>query len=357
MMKLDVGVVGLGIGREHVRRYQALNDKFRVATICDADAQRLDRVGDRLGVDSRTSDFDALLASGVDIVDICTPPHLHFDMAQRALEAGCHVVCEKPLVNSLYEVDELIRIQRDSGKRLMPISQYRFGAGVQKLRHLVAEGLTGEPYVGTIETHWNRGADYYAAEWRGRWDTERGGVLLGHALHNHDLMCFILGDVKRAFAAATTRVNPIETEDCASVSFEMANGALVTSSATLGSRHQISRLRFCFEHLTAESALEPYDPGADPWLFVASNASRQAKIDAALAAFDPPSPGFAGQFEGLWSALVEGAPLPVTLADSRRALELVTAMYASARAGAPVDLPLGEQAPGYRDWRPVRPSS
>lgn len=353
MTRLKVGIVGLGIGREHIRNFQLLSDRFDVTMICDASSDRLTGIGDRFGIERRTMDFEELLSARLDVIDICTPPHLHFGMAKRALETGHHVVCEKPLVNSLFEVDSLAQLETGHS-RIMPISQYRFGAGIQKLKRLVDEGLTGTPYVATVETHWNRGAEYYAADWRGRWDTERGGVLLGHALHNHDLMGFILGDVNRLFARVATKVNPIETEDCASISFEMANGALVTSSATLGSREQISRLRFCFEHVTAESSLAPYDPGAEPWQFIAASDEHQARIEECLQTFEPPPPRFEGQFTELWTALTTGAELPVTIKDSRRALELVTAMYESASSGVPVNLPLDATAPGYRDWRPAR---
>jgi predicted dehydrogenase len=350
--RLKVAVVGLGVGQEHLRHWRSLPDLFEISLVCDPDDERRKNVTDRL--DCRgVADYNDVLAANVDIIDICTPPHLHFEMAKQGLESGHHVVCEKPFVNSLQEVDELIKVQQDANRHLMPISQYRFAGGIQRLKHLVDLGITGTSYISSIETHWNRGSQYYAAPWRGRWDTERGGVILCHALHLHDLLCFVLGDVESVYAQVSTRVNPIETEDCATVSLKMKNGTLVSSSATLGSRQQISRLRFCFENLTAESNLAPYDPGRDPWTFTAKNTKQDYRITEALRLFTPPASGFTGQFMGLYGSICNNEQLPVTLSDARRSMELVTAIYASASTGQAELLPITSNHSGYKDWRPV----
>ena len=83
--------------------------------------------------------------------------------------------------------------------------------------------------VASLETHWNRGKDYYSKPWRGTWEGEQGGAILSHSIHIHDLVNMILGPVSNVFAKLTTRVNNIEVEDCAALSVEMENGALVTS--------------------------------------------------------------------------------------------------------------------------------
>ena len=85
------------------------------------------------------------------------------------------------------------------------------------------------------------------------------------------------------FARTTTRVNPIETEDCAALSIEMADGALVTLSVTLGGEAEISRLRLYFDGLTVESNHSPYNAGTAPWTFIAADPDRQKAIDAAVA--------------------------------------------------------------------------
>jgi predicted dehydrogenase len=346
-----VAVVGLGVGLSHLASFAELPEEFELIAVCDPDAERLESAGEHFGVPARYADLDELLANEtLDVVDLATPPDLHFDQCMRVLESGRHVICEKPLVPSLRQLDELERAEARSGRRVMPIFQYRFGRGIQRLRHLVDAGVTGRAYLSTVETAWRRGKAYYSVPWRGRWDTERGGVLLSHAIHAHDLLCFVVGDIRRVFARATTRVNPIETEDCAAVSLEMADGSLATLSATLGSKHEISRMRFCFEHLTAESCLEPYAPGSEPWSFTPAHPEVEKRMDEALEGFEPGAELYTGQFAGLAGALRDGGDPPVTLADARRSVELVSALYHSAETGLEVELPLDESHPMYDGW-------
>ena len=201
-----------------------------------------------------------------------------------------------------------------------------------------------------METHWRRLPAYYANPWRGRWATELGGCLVTHAIHNHDMLTMILGPVRSVYARTATRVNPIETEDCAAAMLEMADGSFATLSVTLGAEEDMSRLRFCFEGLTVESNHSPYNPGTAPWRFIAADPERQQAIDAAVAEVAPAPERYAGQFLRLHKALTEGGPLPVSIADARPSLELLTAAYHSARTGAAVQLPIGRDHPLYAGW-------
>jgi predicted dehydrogenase len=236
------------------------------------------------------------------------------------------------------------------GRRLMPIMQLRFGNGVRQLQHLIERGVVGRAYVATVETHWTRGPDYYANPWRGRKATEVGGALLSQAIHAHDLLMCVLGPVRRVFARVATRVNAIETEDCAVAALEMADGSLVSLSATLGSAEEISRLRFCFEALTAESSHFPYRPSAEPWTLTPRSEADAARIAAALEDFLPEEEGFARHFALLHAAIASGGPLPVTVEDSRRSIELAAALYHSAATATDVALPLGRDHPTYHGW-------
>jgi predicted dehydrogenase len=351
--RLRVGVVGLGVGAHHVAAFTALPELYEMVAVADLDADRRAKTAAEHGVPHAVSDLDAMLAlPGLDLVSICTPPDSHAALIERGLAAGLHVVCEKPLVGSLADVDRLAELDGRGAGRIHPIFQYRFGHGLQKLKALVAAGLAGPAYLTTIETAWTRGADYYATAWRGKWRTEMGGVCLTQAIHAHDMLCYILGPIARVHARVATRVNPIEVEDCAAVSVEMADGSLATLSATLGSAEQISRLRFCFRELTAESNLDPYKPSRDPWRFIGRDEAAQARIDAALAGFDGGLEYYEGQFARMHAAITAGAPDPVTLADARASLELITGIYHSARTGDAVTFPVGADHPLYRGWLP-----
>jgi len=350
----NVAVVGCGIGRMHIEDgYANHPSKFKVLAICDLDEAKLAAVGDKFGVARRTTAFDEVLRmDDVDILDICTPPKLHFAQVSAALAAGKNVVCEKPLVGSLADVDRLAAAERQAKGRLMPVFQYRFGNGLQRAKRVVDLGLAGKPYVATVETAWRRDRAYYAVPWRGRWDTELGGVLLSHAIHSHDIMSYLMGGIATVYARTATRVNPIETEDCAVASLVMESGALVSLAATLGSHKEISRLRFCFEHVTFESSLLPYLPGEDPWQIIPSSPDSGTRIDEALAGFNSVRPGFEGLMNAYYAALESGGPLPVTVADARRSLELITALYHSAETGEEVSLPIGPGHPKYGGWQP-----
>lgn len=351
--RLRVAVVGGGIGISHINGYKSLPEQYDLVAICDIDRDKAQKIADEHAIPQVITDLAELCRlDELDVIDICTPPHLHFTQIQQVLAAGKHAVCEKPLVSSLKEVDELIAAEASTGRRVMPVFQYRFGHGLQKLKFLVEAGLAGQAYLSTVETSWRRRADYYAVPWRGKWATERGGVLLSHAIHAHDMLCYVIGPIKRVFARVSTRVNPIEVEDCASAALEMADGSLATLSATLGSPVEISRHRFCFSGLVAESNTRAYSNSGEPWSYSADTPELEGAIAAALEGYQPLPEGFPGQFYRFHRALRDGTELPVTLADARASLELITALYYSAQTEQSVELPIGPDHPKYGGWVP-----
>jgi predicted dehydrogenase len=351
--RLRVAVVGAGIGRSHVRGYQVVADRFEVAALCDIDAERAHPIADEYRIPRVVTDFAELCRmDDLDVIDICTPPHLHFEQIQQVLAAGKHAVCEKPLVSSLREVDELARAEANSGRRIMPIFQYRFGHGLQKLRLLIARGLTGKAYLSTVETAWRRRAPYYAVPWRGKWATERGGALLSHAIHAHDMLSYAIGPAANVFAYTTTRVNNIEVEDCAAIALEMADGSAASLGITLGSAAEVTRHRFSFSGLVAESNTRPYTNSGDPWTFTGDTPELTEQIEQVLAEFQPLPEHYAGQFYRFYDALHAEGAMPVTLADARASLELITAIYYSAETKTSVRLPIGADHPRYASWLP-----
>lgn len=352
-MTYTVSIVGAGIGAQHLAGYAALPDRFRVKNICELDKARGRGLAAQYDGVGFTSDLAGVLADPeIDIVDICLPPHLHFRACMEALDAGKKVVCEKPLVSSLRDADLLAAKVRETGGFLSPVFQYRYGLGAAQLHALIDAGLAGHCYAGTLETHWDRPASYYEIDWRGTWAGEQGGAMLGHAIHIHDLLPAFLGPVARVFADVATRVNDIEVEDCAALSIRMQSGALITSSVTLGCAENISRMRLMFEGFTVESDHAPYSLAEKAWRFVARAPTTQAQINAVLSGVAEVPVGFAGMFAALADALDGHGGREVTLEAGRQSLEFVTAAYASARSGLPVDLPIGADHPMYASWLP-----
>lgn len=348
-----VSIVGAGIGAQHMAGYAALPERYRVKSICDLDETRGRALAKQYDGVGYTGNLEAVLADPeIEIVDICLPPHLHFGSGIAALDAGKKVVCEKPLVSSLFEADLLAAKVRETDGFLSPVFQYRYGLGAAQLQALIDADLAGRCYAGTLETHWDRPASYYEIDWRGTWAGEQGGAILGHAIHIHDLLPTFLGPVARVFADVATRVNDIEVEDCAALSIRMESGALITSSVTLGCAENISRMRLMFEGFTVESDHAPYALAEKGWRFVARAPTTQVQIDDVLATVTEVPTGYAGMFAALADALEGNGGREVTLEAGRRSLEFVTAVYASARSGQPQELPIGADHPMYDTWLP-----
>lgn len=351
---LRVAIVGCGIGKAHAAGYRSLPELFDLVAICDIDQAKAREFAAAFSIPRIVGDLAELCRmDDLDVIDICTPPHLHLPQALQVLAAGKHTICEKPLVGSLRDADTLTAAEAQSNCRVMPIFQYRFGHGLQKLKLLVDSGVAGRAYLTTVETAWHRRPEYYDVPWRGKWATELGGALLGHAIHAHDMLTYILGPIKSVYCRAATLVNTIEVEDTAAVSLEMADGSLATLSVTLGSSEEITRHRFCFSGMVAESNTRPYSNSGEPWTFTGDTPEHKQRIADALTQFEELPEGYAGQFTRFFRALHGHGNLPVTLADGRASLELVAALYHSTRTGQAVELPLTPEHPLYESWLPT----
>jgi predicted dehydrogenase len=347
-----VAIIGAGIGRYHLEGYLALPDRYRVTHICDIDAERAQEVaalGQNIAVSTNYEDM--LADPDIDVIDICLPPHLHVSTTIAAMEAGKHVICEKPIADSVADADKLIEVSKRTGKCFSPVFQYRFGLAMTQINALKAANLVGKPYAGSVETHWNRGADYYAVPWRGTWNGEKGGAVLSHVIHNHDLIGAIVGPISSVHAKTKTSVNPIEVEDCAAIIMETENGALITSSITLGGANDISRFRFCFEKVTMQSQTDPYAPCEPGWTYTARDPDQQDALDAVLARITPPHGSFAGYFEAFANWLDGKENAAIKPKDGRKSLELVSAIYHSSRTGELVTLPIQPDHPLYNSWQ------
>jgi predicted dehydrogenase len=348
---LRIAVVGAGIGVEHIKGYQELPELFAVKVLCDIRIEHAAAVAEKYGIQKVSASFDEVCRRpDIDVIDICTPPAFHPGQIEAALKAGKHVICEKPLVGSLAAVDLVSRLASESGCQVMPIFQYRFGHGLQKLKYLVEQELAGEAFVFNVDVAWWRDSEYYRNPWRGKRATELGGALLSQAIHAVDMVLYILGPAKSVFGRTTTRVNQIEVEDCVAIALEMADGSLGTISVTLGSLAEISRHRFTFRNVTAESNIQPYANSREPWAFSFNPAGNEKQMKDAVDQLEPLPERYAGQFYRFYQALRNGKELPVTLGDARAALEVIAATYYSSEKNEPVNLPIGPGHPIYETF-------
>ena len=354
MTRLKVGVVGSGIGASHIEAYQALPDLYEVAALCDIDAARAGAVAEQFGIPATADRLErpARRATSTSSTS-ARPPACTRPRPIAALEAGFHVVVEKPVARSLAEVDALAAAEAALRPPRSARSSSTASATASRSCTTCAPGASpAAASVATAETHWYRGAAYYGQRRLARHLRRRARRLPRPRTPSTSTTSSARCSARspRCTPAPRNRLNRNETEDMAVLSLAFAYGAFATSSVTLGSRQEMSRLRFCFDELVAESGLSPYNPGHDPWTFPHDDPDAAGRIDAALADFAPLPERFVGQFHRLHAALTGGGPLPVTLADARRSIELLTAAYYSALTGEPVALPLPPDHPFYAGW-------
>jgi predicted dehydrogenase len=341
----EIVIVGTGgIAQIHAEDIARLTDRAVIVAAVDPDLSRLDAFASKWRVPRTYTDLAVMLAKEQpDLVDLCTPPALHAAQAGSCLERGLTVLCEKPPTLSLAELDELVAAEAAGAGRFGAVVQHRFGSGAQSLRRLVAHARLGAPTVAVCNTLWYRPDEYFSVPWRGQWEIEGGGPTLGHGIHQMDLMLSILGRWRRVTALADRKARPTDTEDVSAAIVTFDNGAVATVINSLLSPRETSYLRFDFADATVE--LEHLYGYEDANWRVTAVPGREDSVAAAWN--EGPtgqSSGHAAQLSAVFDALDAGEAPPVSAADIRPTMELVTAIYASAFTGRPVSA--GEIGPG-----------
>lgn len=338
-------IVGCGvIGPTHARALRDLPEAELVA-VCDIVADRARSMGEAFDVD-HTSDLDQLLARGdVDAVCVCVPSGHHAEIGVRAARAGKHVVCEKPIDVTLEAADRLIAAARDAGVTLAVISQNRFAPGLRQLRALIDSGRLGKLIIGDSIIKWWRSQEYYdSGEWRGTIELDGGGCLMNQGVHYVDLLQWMMGPVKSLVAQTATLAHQrIEVEDVATamITFESgAVGLLHGSTAVypgLPERLEITGTNgtaVIEKNVLVRTELIDEKSGAGAGSS-AANDDNTAADPAALGA-----QGHAAQIADFIAAVREGRDPLVTGEAARKPLEIILAVYESAKRGGPVTFPL-----------------
>jgi len=180
--------------------------------------------------------YESMLASDIDAVCVCLPSGIHVPYAVQALRAGKNVVVEKPLGITPEQLDEIEKVQKETGKRVGVISQLYFSEGFSKTLEAVQGGRLGKIILGEVSMKYWRTAEYFkAGGWRGTWAMDGGGALMNQGIHGVQLLLHLLGPVRSVKAYAHTILHDVEVEDTAVVAIEFKNGALgniVASTAT-----------------------------------------------------------------------------------------------------------------------------
>ena len=235
MEKIKFAIVGCG--RIAQRHAEHINTYGILSAVCDVVPERAQTLADKYKARVYASIEELLFAEkGIDVVSICSPNGLHASHAIKALKAGFHVLCEKPMAISVHDCGEMIKAAEKANRRLFAIKQNRFNPPVAAVKQAMDEGRLGRIYSIQLSCFWNRNEDYYHNSWKGTRDLD-GGTLYTQFSHFIDLLYWMFGDVKnvQAFMSNYAHKNTIEFEDTGVVILEFYDGAIGTVNYTVNS--------------------------------------------------------------------------------------------------------------------------
>lgn len=365
---MQVAIVGAGIvSASHAVGYQQLG--HTIDTFVDVDQWRARKAAGQYKAPNASTDWRTLLdRPEIDVVDICTPPQYHRDIAVAALEAGKHVVCEKPIAPNLRDADAIVAAAKVARGKLLVCHQFRYSESFQRLRWLVDKDYLGKVHFARVQRYDPPPQELVNSGAWGQWTLTGGGMLMTKAIHQIDMLLQLLGPAKRVQGLMGTFVCPIESEDHLTANVEFASGALASvclSSQSFGGAHHR------FDLIGSKAAI------CQPWQAWKSNGAQAPEIVAELdrrfpipgesplpfskrmiqrvgwrlgREFYPPPPAansHAPLFREFFDAIEKGAPSPVPAEDGRAAVELCAAIYEAALTGATVNLPLDSTSSVY----------
>jgi UDP-N-acetyl-2-amino-2-deoxyglucuronate dehydrogenase len=236
-MKDPVKFAIIGCGRIAQRHAEHINNKGKLVAVCDVVEQKADVLAAKYNAQSYHTLEDLILhEKELDVAAVCTPNGLHASQSIQLLNAGLHVLCEKPMALSSYDCGEMIKAAERSNKRLFAIKQNRFNPPVEAVKKVIDEGRLGKIFSIQLSCFWNRNPDYYNNSWKGTIDLD-GGTLFTQFSHFIDLLYWMIGDVKnvQAITANFAHQGIIEFEDTGVVILEFQGGAIGTINYTVNS--------------------------------------------------------------------------------------------------------------------------
>ncbi|QTM99014.1 gfo/Idh/MocA family oxidoreductase [Sediminibacillus dalangtanensis] len=339
---INFGVVGCGrVAGVHTEAI-AEADHANLYALCDIDHNRIRKYADHYQVENVYTDFEAMLRNpAVDVVNICTPHGLHAEMAVRAMEAGKHVMIEKPLAPTLEEADRIIKTAKRHRVKATVVQQNRFNEAILTTRRALQEERFGKLTYGTAYIRWRREQDYYDQDaWRGT-KAMADGVLMNQAIHTIDLLVWLMGPVKRVTGRTATSQHRLEMEDLGIAMLEFESGTLgiVDGTTTVFPSDLGAGL-----NLFGQNGMVCIGGNAanriEKWRFGRDFQQEENQV-LALQKENPASVYGIGHkhcVKDFVQAIREDHNPFISLEDGRYALKLILAIYQSNTTGLPVDL-------------------
>ena len=228
MEKIKTGIIGCGkVAHLHAHALKKLSESLFTA-VWDINRAKAKAFAEQYGVKVCSSIEEMVSNSSVEAVMICVPHPLHAETANKAIQAGMHVLVEKPLASSLEDCDAMIELAEKKGVALGTVCQRRFYPPSLRVRCAINEGKIGKPIIGTVNMLGWRDKTYYQSDpWRGSWMGEGGGVLVNQATHQLDLLQWFMGPIDELFGYwSNLNHSYIEVEDTAVAVIKFKNGGV-----------------------------------------------------------------------------------------------------------------------------------
>ncbi len=344
MKKVKFGIVGTGaIAKLHAEALRLTNNA-ELYIVYDTVPERAAAFAQKHNC-MTASTLEELLVSEVEAVTIATPSGFHADVAIPAAKAGKHILCEKPLDVTVSKTNDMVRACESSNVRLSAVFQSRFLHSVQTIKKAVDAGRFGEPVLAAASVRWYRNPEYYAsAVWRGTWVLDGGGALMNQGIHTVDLLLYLNGDVSDV-TGRTARLlhKSIEVEDTVVAMLKFKNNSLGTIEASTACSPGFPQ-RIELSGTRGSVMLE--DDRIIRWSFVDEHSEdeeirRVCGLGEGLrgGSSDPraiSAEGHGRQIAELAEAILNGHGLTTPGSEGKRAVELICAVYESARTGTTI---------------------
>ncbi len=349
------GIIGCGMISEFHAAAIAELENAKLVAVSSRHEENARKLTDKYGVPWHKDYKELVARDDVDIVCVCTPSGVHLEPAVAAAEAKKHVVVEKPIEVTLDRGDQIIQTCDENKVRLCAIFPYRFQECTQIIKQAVDEGRFGVLTVADCYNKWWRTQEYYDnGGWRGTWKLDGGGALMNQGIHAVDLLQWFMGPVKSLYALTDTRCHDrIEVEDTAVAVLRFANGAMGVIEATTSIHPGFARRMEVHgsggsavldgEDILTWDFAEERPEDAEVRERFAQKTSVGASAPKAAGASDPRAISHElhrCQFEDFLRALETGAEPMVDGREGRKALEIILAIYESAKRREAVKLPL-----------------
>lgn len=234
IQKIKFAIVGCG--RIAQRHAEHISKFAELTAVCDIDKKKSNDLASKYNAKAFYDINELLKLQNFDVLSICSPNGLHSEHSIKGLNAGYHVLCEKPLAISVQDCGEMIKAAEKSNRRLFAIKQNRFNPPVSAVKDAIENGHLGKIYSVQLSCFWNRNEDYYSNSWKGTKNLD-GGTLYTQFSHFIDLLYWLIGDIKNAkgYIGNYAHKNIIEFEDTGVIALEFYNGAIGTVNYSVNS--------------------------------------------------------------------------------------------------------------------------